>query len=227
MSLTLIGRTSYRTFRNVWMLEELGIDYEQVLAHPRSKLAKGEKIPMLVVVKDGGSSQFVLRESAAINTYLGDKYGRTDLCPNLVPSTPRPLYEQTVHMICNELDSQGLWIHRKHEALGHFFGTIPEAVSVAKRNFESVNRILVTQLGSENYILGANFTAADILWVHTLDWAESIGWEKAWAEDDDMNRLYQYIHRCRSRPAYIRTFDKKSAEAEAELKKKLAKKAKL
>ena len=34
------GGNLYRSFRNLWMLEELGVPYEHVAAAPRSKEAK-------------------------------------------------------------------------------------------------------------------------------------------------------------------------------------------
>ena len=56
-------------------------------------------------------------ESAAISTYLGDKFRDVaDLVPT--PGTQaRGRYEQTVMCIQSELDSQALWLHRKHAAL--------------------------------------------------------------------------------------------------------------
>ena len=80
MTLKLIGPTMFRSFRCVWMLEELNVPYQHVLAKPASAIAKQfhpqGKIPILV---DG---DFVVYESAAINTYLGTKYPEAS---NLVP----------------------------------------------------------------------------------------------------------------------------------------------
>lgn len=157
-------------------------------------------------------------ESAAINTYLGDEFSSGQL----VPLIPRPLYEQTIQMITSELDSQGLWIHRKHESLGEIFGNNPDAVVEAKRNFKNGNRVLISQLGESDFILGNNFTAADILWVHTLDWAESIGWNDTWAGSNDSEKLKSYLERCRSRTAYIKTVEKKVEEEEEERLKRKA-----
>ena len=48
---------------------------------------------------------------------------------------------------------------------------------------------------------GAGFTAADILFVHCCNWAESIGWADKWADDAV---LQKYLARCRGREAYAR-----------------------
>jgi glutathione S-transferase len=117
--LKLVGATAFRSFRNVWMLEELGVAYEHTVARPRSAEASAAnpfgKIPSLT---DG---DFTMYESAAINTYLGDKFragGQAGEggCPELVPppgTAARGRYEQTTMCIMTELDAQGLWIHRK------------------------------------------------------------------------------------------------------------------
>ena len=73
------------------------------------------KIPVLV--EDDGWS---LYESAAINTYLGDAHKEKGLVP-FAGTRQRAWYDETISVLSSELDAQGLWIHRKHEALGHIF----------------------------------------------------------------------------------------------------------
>merc|ERR1711861_124361 len=112
--LTLVGHAGFRSFRNVWMLEELGVKYKHVEAKPHSpdatRMNPMGKIPSL---QDG---DFIMYESAAINTYLGDKF-RGATGADLVPAagtTQRGRYEQLVSFLSMEVDAQGLWIHRKH-----------------------------------------------------------------------------------------------------------------
>ena len=210
----LIGPALFRSFRNLWMLEELGIPYEHVLAIPHCKKVKSNhplgKVPILVEVAVDSShnkTPFVMYESAAINTYLGDLVNSIKEGEN-TPLVPKPgthergLYEQTVSCIITELDSQGLWIHRKHHDLGRFFGSIPQAVQHAKEHFDKVNGVLITQI-EENpngkFLVGSAFTAADILYVHCLDWSKAIGWDDQW-QDNEI--LLQYLQTCKTRPAY-------------------------
>eukprot|EP00978_Attheya_sp_CCMP212_P002874 scaffold5881_cov44-Attheya_sp.AAC.1 len=270
-ALTLVGRTSFRTFRNVWMLEELGVPYHQLPVSPWSAESKRYhplgKVPSLAVEftsissKDAAASKnFHMYESVAINTYLGDVYrydgtsttrlpvqhdGNDDrgeqLHNYLVPmaGTPeRALYEQWVLTAATELDSQGLWIHRKHQALGKVFGHIPEAVQHAQEHFNKVvNQILLPHLletpNNHPYLLGCHFGAADIVWVHCLDWAESIGWGTIWTHDTTnstergvsnqkenakaIQALQAYLKRCRSRTAYLKTIAKREAEKQMHL----------
>ena len=206
----------FRSFRNVWMLEELQVPYEHILlAKPWSKTAKQYhpqgKVPVIV---DG---DFVLYESVAINTYLGDKYGST-LVPS-VSTRQRALYNQTTLTILTEMDAQGLWIHRKHEQLAEYFGSAsPQVIQEAKRQFVKAHKVMVSQLesGGGPYLLGKDFTAADILYIHCLNWAKSIEW---FVTPEPNTVLDTYMQLCKSRPAYQRTVAKRFAEEKEEKKK--------
>jgi len=233
----LIGTGNSRAFRCLWMLEELGIPYRYVPVMPQSEVAKQYnplgKIPILVE-EDG----FCLYETSAIINYLGDKHRSSSSSSsssssgnttnnnnnnsnnnNLVPpvgTKERGLYEQTMSVLATELDTQGLWIHRKHEAMGEHFTYIPDAVEHARKYFHKTNRMLLRQLndnnsgtaaaaavdGNPSYLLGSTFTAADIVYVHCLDWSKMIGWDDKWKDDAT---LANYMRVCKSREAYLRT----------------------
>uniref|UniRef100_A0A7R9ZWP7 Glutathione transferase n=1 Tax=Pyrodinium bahamense TaxID=73915 RepID=A0A7R9ZWP7_9DINO len=215
-TLTLVGHAAFRPFRNVWMLEELGVPYEYVPCRPRSREAQRfsplGKVPAL---QDG---DFVMYESAAINTYLGDKF-RSTAAAELVPpagTKERGRYEQLISFIITEVDAQGLWIHRKHEALPEqfkgMFTAIPEAVSVAKAHFAQVVGVLAADLqrSGEPFLLGRGFSAADILFVHCLQWAKDIAWLPL--QDADTNAILTgYMELCESREAHGRAVAKKRA----------------
>lgn len=211
----LIGMGMSRAFRCLWVLEELGVPYRFVAALPQSEEVKRHnplgKIPILVE-EDG----FCLYETSAIICYLGDKYRSSGNSSNLVPpagTKKRGLYEQTMSVLATELDIQGLWIHRKHEAMGEHFGHIPDAVEHARKYFNKTNRMLIQQLknnsstavaesGRPSYLLGPDFTAADIVYVHCLDWSKSIGWDAKWKDD---SVLTNYINVCKSRDSFSQT----------------------
>ena len=213
--LTLIGHGAFRPFRNVWMLEELGVPYEHVEARPHSAEASARhpmgKIPSLI---DG--DLVTMYESAAINTYLGDRFRGHPGAPELVPPAGSPLrgrYEMLTHFISAEIDAQALWIHRKHGALGHVFGDIPEAVVAAKVQFDRAMGTVTGELGRSGgeYLLGGSFSAADILLVHCVNWAQSIGWipkERSAPPGEDAVP-FDYLERCWARPAYLRAAAKR------------------
>lgn len=223
--LQILGSANTRTFRCIWMLEELGRDYQHVVVQPWSRKLQPYnrlgKVPVLV--ERTGSEEFSLTESAAINTYLGEG---TSLIPSL--GRERARFDQFVQCLLTEVDTQGLWIHRKHEALGEYFGHVPEAVKEAKRCFDKVHdNVLIPQLemtqqntASQNYyLLGDTFTAADILFVHCLDWAKSIGWMDRMDSTSKHGVLMDYWDRCRARPAYRRTKAIQQAELDREAKR--------
>jgi glutathione S-transferase len=209
-SLHLMGPAWTRAFRCLWMLEELGLPYDHVDAQPVSRRVKkfnpSGKVPVLLEYDKSnatGSNEepsLVLTESVAINTYLGDCYDvhKIDLVP-AVGTRERAIYDATVCSILSELDAQSLWIHRKHEGMGQHFGYIPDAVEHAAHQFQRMNAQVAQQVATSGgpYLLGANFTAADILYVHCLDWASSIGWKKQWPE-----HLIEYRAKCHGRAAY-------------------------
>jgi len=216
-TIRLLGPTMFRAFRNVWMLEELQVPYEHVMAKPWGKTAKLHhpqgKIPVLM---DG---EFCLYESAAINTYLADKY-ESPLVPPPRNLQERAIYDQTTLCLMMDMDAQGLWIHRKHQELSEYFGACPEAVKEAKRQFDKVHEVMVAQLSEPGpYLLGKDFTAVDMLYVHCLNWAKSIGWFESPSENEN-TVLRKYLDLCKSRPAYQRTIAKRIAEEQAEKEKK-------
>lgn len=147
-SLTLVGTPRFRPFRNVWLLEELsdalpaelGFRYEHEVVAPQSDEARAAhpmgKVPALHV-SDGDDGDFTLIESAAINTWLGDRF--REYCRAGTEATfvvPRPgsrdraAYDSFIHFLMAEADSSGLWIHRKLESLGEkkAFGAVRYAL---------------------------------------------------------------------------------------------------
>ena len=159
---------------------------------------------------------------------------RNNEYPFLVPpvgSSLRGQYDALISCICTELDAQGLWIHRKHDTMSQqLTGTSPNqpAVEHAKEHFKRINTYLAYLCNP--YLLGAHFTAADILYIHCLQWSQSIGWSTdTWptvdilppinvnvktSEDPSANNhptlspppsiLQPYLDLCLSRPAYQR-----------------------
>jgi glutathione S-transferase len=229
--LVLVGSAHSRAFRNVWMLEELELPFESVDAFPLTSKARtynpSGKIPVLVEYDDSSTTpSFVLTESVPINTYLCDQYG-SHLSPALVPpagTRERGRYDEIVSCILSELDAQALWIHRKHDFMASKFGKCPDAVKHARSQFIRMNEYVATQhlqQPGHSYLLGSNFTAADILYVSCLDWAKSIGWHNVNEDTVDADSTAQpkptwdelgltaYRNRCHERPAFLRARDRR------------------
>ena len=107
---------------------------------------------------------------------------------------------------------------------------------------------MISQLSP--YLLGEHFTAADILYVHCLDWAESIGWYEGIKMDKENNsmqevdddhddgltndearrttgtiKLAEYLEKCRQRSGYKRAIERRMQENKLKEEYRKSKKA--
>jgi glutathione S-transferase len=174
------GGATSRTLRPHWMLHEQDIDYEAKLIGSRTgetqdpafrKLNPKEKIPVLV---DG---DFILTESVAIVTYLGDHYG-ADGQPRLVPAPntlARARYNEWMSFVQMELDAHTLYVIRKHRDLANLYGEAPAAVETAISGFDKQVGVAQQQLNRTPYLLGDDFSAADLILMTCLAWAKAYG----------------------------------------------------
>jgi glutathione S-transferase len=196
--ITIWGGATARTVRAHWMCHELNLEYEPKLIGSRTgatqteefrMLNAKEKIPVLV---DG---DFVLSESAAIVTYLGDTYGpETGLVPK--PYTrERALYNQWLSFVQMELDAHTLYVMRKHRDLANLYGEAPAAITTAIEGFQKQVAVADTALEQSEYLVGDQFTGADLMMATVLSWAQAYGVETT-------SRLKAYAKVQMARPAY-------------------------
>ena len=196
--LQIWGGATSRTLRAHWMCHELGLEYDARLIGSRTgetqteefrRLNPKEKIPVLI---DG---DLVLSESAAIVTYLGDTYGRdTGLVP--APYTrERALYNQWNSFVQMELDAHTLYVLRKHRDLTDLYGEAPAAVQHAIDGFNKQVAVADMALQATDYLVGGQFTGADVMLSSTLSWAIAYGFELSPC-------LTEYNNLQRARPAF-------------------------
>lgn len=148
--------TRTRSFRALWMLEELGVPCElqplnlQAGEHKRAEylaLNPSGKVPTLV---DG---DMVVSESAAICTYLGDKYPEARLAPPL-DSPERGSYLKWIFFSVGCIEPAFTDHVLKRES--------PNS-RVAWGSFDSVVSVLTDALAAKPYLLENWFTAAGIM----------------------------------------------------------------
>jgi len=170
----LYGYPKTRSTRVVWTMEEIGVEYEYVKTSPlrgarRSsylKLNPGAKVPTLV---DG---DLVLSESAAICTYLADKYPDAGLVPK--PRTvERALYDKWCFFVMTELE-QPLWTIFKHQFILPKKWRVSDIIDTALWEFSEAVKVLNIGLGDNEFIVGGHFSVADILVAQTLNFATAI-----------------------------------------------------
>ena len=170
----LFNYPNTRGLRVSWMLEELGEEYEFNLVPFSSngfgseeyiKINPAGKVP---AIRDG---DLVLTESAAIVTYLGDKFPDKKLVPP-AGSAARAKYDQWCYFVLSELE-QPLWTKGKHKFMLPRDKRVPAIIETAEWEFQKALKILSQGLDGHRFILGDTFSAADILIGQTLSWART------------------------------------------------------
>lgn len=199
--LILWGVGTTRTIRAHWALHELDLPYTSRPILPRSGETKTEeytalnprqKIPLL---QDG---DLTIGESAAIVAYLASKHKAGSA---LVPDCPK-LYAKWLEwcfFIVTELDSTSLYVMRRHgtnQGLAHIYGDAPHVVAKAGEYFrEQLRHVDVALSDGRDYLMGDQFTTADILLTTCLTWAVDYG-------VGICDSAVPYVERVTSRDAY-------------------------
>jgi glutathione S-transferase len=207
--ITVYAFPKSRSTRITWMLEELKVEYTCHIVNfmkgeHRSNeylaVNPGGKVPAL---KDG---ELVLVESGAIVTYLGDKFPESGLVPPTSQLTNRGQYEQWCYFALTELE-QPLWTMGKHKFALPEEKRVPEIMETAAWEFQVALGLLSQGLAEKPYILGKEFSAADILLGHTLLWGLSF------KQSIQQPNLQAYIDRLKARPALIQAWAKETGGA--------------
>lgn len=187
---TVVGATKSRGFRVMWMLEEMGVAYDQNPATARSDEAKKfnplGKIPALV---DGDD---VLTDSMAIMTYLGDKHGQLT-APAGTPDRARQ--DAMTFWLIDEFDAV-LWAAAKHSFILPEDERVPAIKDALKVEFSRSVAVLSERLNGP-FLMGDQITIPDILAVHCINWSIGAGFPRV----DD--KLGAWAKEMRARPAFL------------------------
>ena len=194
--LTLYHAPRSRSSRIVWLLEELGADYELAITDiPRADGTGAadpanphpdKKVPALV---DDG---VLITESSAIVLYLTDKFPAAGLGPT-VGDPKRGAYLTWLAYYAGVI-----------EPVVHFqsFGLADNAaLQRTFRDRAAMDRRLLAALEAGPYLLGEKFSGADIL-------INSLGSFVARAMLPPGEVIDSYLQRCTARPALARTMAK-------------------
>lgn len=206
--LRVYGCPKTRSVRVTWALEEIGVPYE----YEKIDLMKGEgrqspfvdinpcgKVPALV------DDDLVLTESAAICTYLGDKFPESGLTP-AAGTAERGEYERWCVYTVAELE-QPLWTIAKHTfALPEKY-RVPAIKDTARWEFSRCLPIVGQALTGRTHMLGDRFSMADILVAHTLSWGRNV------LRSLGDETLDAYVDRVMSRPALERARERELTAA--------------
>lgn len=171
------GIGTSRTLRPIWLLHELGLEFELEPVLTRTPamdtpafraLSPRHKIPML---QDG---DLTIGESAAIVLHLADRYrDRAAFVPP--PGTrARSLHDELCWFVMTEMDAL-LYTIRRHEGLAGIYGASENAVEAARVYFLRSAAELERRLADGRpHLTGDTFTVADLLFKTCLDWAQQV-----------------------------------------------------
>jgi glutathione S-transferase len=174
-----------------WMLTELDVAHEQVIvditagdtntAEYRAINPMG-KVPVLV---DG---DVVVTETAAICAYLADKYPEREFAPPL-DSPDRGSYYRFLFFPGTTLEPMF-----STKLLGI---TDYPAQSVGWGDMERCLQTVEALTPQSDWAMGDRFTAADVVFGGTLDFAVQLGWLETPSDN-----VAAYVRRLKDRPAY-------------------------
>jgi glutathione S-transferase len=188
-----------RSVRILWLLEELGLPYEleRVDFVPPAKNFFVQRTPLgkLPVIEDG---DVVMCESGAIVEYLLERYGDGRLAPP-VGSPERAAFLQWVHFAeSTAFPPLGIvvWLTLYRDDAEQHGSIVHDARARAAMGLEFLQR----ELGQRTYLLGEEFSAADIMIGFTLVAARLLG-----VLDDRYPALHDYVARLEARPAFQKT----------------------
>ena len=188
-----------RSFRVLWMLEELGIEYRlHMLPFPPRFRA-----PHYLEVNPLGTIPFMIAgdarmsESSAIVQYLADRNPAAGL--SIAPSDPAYAdYLNFLHMGEATLTfPQTLYL--RYTFLEPEDRRNPQVAADYRRWFLKRLEVAMGMMGGREYVCGDRFTAADISVGYAIKFAQALG-----LGDDLMRSATDYFERLAARPAYRR-----------------------
>lgn len=156
------------------MLEEIGVPYELIDAtiktgEPRSpeQLAINPNGWIPVLIWQDGS----MYECAAITVFLGDRHPQANLSP-MVDDTSRALYLQTLVYFSSSIQN-AFQLSYYPERFANTPADEPGAQERGNRRLQETWKVIDDQIGDNEWILGSQFSLADIYLFMLSTWLRS------------------------------------------------------
>ena len=187
----VIGNTNTRTFRVLWAMNEIGLEYKHLKVGAQSAEAQlanvSGKVPSLE------ANGVNIADSTAIITYLADKYNQLTFPAGTIERAQQDSFTQ---FILDELDSI-LWTAARHSFVLPKEMRVIELKDTLHWEFARSLKILESRMGSGPNVMGEEFTIPDIILTHIG------GWARVAKFDIPDGKLRDYFRRQIKRPAYI------------------------
>jgi glutathione S-transferase len=167
----LYGTPPTRALRVVWLLNELGLEYEMLpvdvlQGETRTEdflaLNPAAKVPVLV---DGS---VVVTESSAIQLYLAEKHPQAGFIPDTVED--RAQMYRWIFFLVTEIE-QPLWRITRHTFVYPEDQRLPQDIDLARKECTEMVAVLERHMAGREFIVGDRLSVADFNAAYTLDWA--------------------------------------------------------
>jgi glutathione S-transferase len=194
----LYGTKVSRALRSIWAAEEVGVDYEWI---PTSFLAES-KTPEYLALNPNGripalvDGDLVLFESMAINLYLAKTYGG-----KLYPSDPHDEARANQWTIWGMTELEPHLIPMVlHKVMLPEDQRDPAIVAKAEAEIERPLAVLDAHVSDREYLLGGDFTIADLNLAGALATSNFANYDISKFEN-----ATRWMSRCTGRPSFART----------------------
>ncbi|SHK77694.1 glutathione S-transferase family protein [Halomonas caseinilytica] len=190
----LYGAPPTRALRVLWLLNELGLEYEicpvdllqgEHLQRDFRSLNPAARVPVLV---DG---DLVVTESSAIQLYLAEKHPQSGFIPETVEE--RAQMYRWIFFLATEIEVP-LWRIARHTFLYPEDKRLPEDAALARQECVEMVAVLERHMADRDVMVGNRLSVADFNAAYTLDWANE---EKML---DEAPRLRAYLTSMYARP---------------------------
>ncbi len=203
-----LPRHVLRDLRALWAAEEAGVPYKIHWLNSgegATKAADYLAVHPFGIVPAMTEGEFKLVESGAIVSYLLDKTGK---CIPALRTKERALYDQWCFTALNTMEPPVLQLF--------IASVIAKDMAWAKERAPQLRdlaaarlKVLDAHLANRSYLLGAEFSGADILMGQVLNFIVDV------SLFDHVAQVKAYHTRVRARPAYIRAAAVQAAGPEA------------
>ncbi len=187
----VVGKTNTRTFRVLWAMHEMGLEFEHIDAQAQSPevlaVNPSGKVPALIV--DGTP----IIDSVAILTYLADKHEKLTYPAGTVE---RAHQDSLTHFILDEFDA-ALWTAARNTFVLPAEKRVPEIKETLKWEFVRSVKLIEGRMSDGPNLMGEKFTIPDIILTQIG------GWARVAKFDVPDGKLKDYFRRQIKRPAYI------------------------